>query len=85
MPHPDIQTEATRRGYAHQICALAGIDRESEAGIAIIAAFETVPRERFVGPPPWRIIAPEGQQQSCSDNVEDIYKTSSSRSMLRRG
>ena len=74
MTQADHQSEGIRRAYAHQIGALAGIDRESEVGRAITAAFEAVPRERFVGPPPWRIIAPEEQHQSCSENLEDIYK-----------
>ena len=69
----DHQTDAMRRAYAHQISALAGIDPENTVGRAITAALEAVPRERFLGPPPWRIISPEAQHQSFSDNIQDIY------------
>jgi protein-L-isoaspartate(D-aspartate) O-methyltransferase len=45
--------ESARRLYAEELCRLNGISSP-----AILAAFSTVPRERFVGPGPWMI-------QSC--------------------
>jgi protein-L-isoaspartate(D-aspartate) O-methyltransferase len=42
--------ESARRLYAEELCHLNGISSPS-----IFAAFETVPRERFVGPGPWVI------------------------------
>jgi protein-L-isoaspartate(D-aspartate) O-methyltransferase len=42
--------ESARRFYAEEICRLNGISSP-----AILAAFSTVPRERFVGPGPWII------------------------------
>ncbi len=42
--------ESARRFYAEEICRLNGISSQ-----AILAAFATVPRERFVGPGPWVI------------------------------
>jgi protein-L-isoaspartate(D-aspartate) O-methyltransferase len=45
-----------RRGYARQMLALVGIDR-LKAG-RLEEAFATIPRERFLGPPPWKIMRP---------------------------
>ncbi len=42
--------ESARRIYAEELCRLNGISSAS-----ILAAFATVPRERFVGPGPWAI------------------------------
>jgi protein-L-isoaspartate(D-aspartate) O-methyltransferase len=42
--------EAARRCYAEELRSLAHISSP-----ALLAAFATVPRERFVGPGPWRI------------------------------
>ena len=42
--------ECLRRDYAARIVRLAGVvDRRIEE------AFATTPRERFCGPPPWRV------------------------------
>jgi protein-L-isoaspartate(D-aspartate) O-methyltransferase len=42
--------ESARRFYAEELCRRNGISSP-----AILAAFATVPRERFVGPGPWMI------------------------------
>jgi protein-L-isoaspartate(D-aspartate) O-methyltransferase len=42
--------ESARRFYAEELCRLNAISSPS-----ILAAFATVPRERFVGPGPWMI------------------------------
>jgi protein-L-isoaspartate(D-aspartate) O-methyltransferase len=39
-----------RRAYARQMLAVAGVE-----DAALEAAFATVRRERFIGPPPWQI------------------------------
>jgi protein-L-isoaspartate(D-aspartate) O-methyltransferase len=44
------QIESARRFYAEELCRLNAISSP-----AILAAFATVPRERFVGPGPWAI------------------------------
>ncbi|WEK52571.1 MAG: methyltransferase domain-containing protein [Candidatus Kaistia colombiensis] len=44
---------AARRAYAENLRSRAGLRSE-----AVVAAFASVPRERFVGPPPWRIKDP---------------------------
>lgn len=53
--------ESARRLYAEEICRLNGV-----ASSAILAAFATVPRERFVGPGPW-IIQGDGQSYITPD------------------
>jgi protein-L-isoaspartate(D-aspartate) O-methyltransferase len=43
-----------RRQYAEEICAAANLRSE-----ALVDAFATVPRERFLGPGPWQILSTE--------------------------
>lgn len=51
MDHPKTASiESARRFYAEELCRLNRISSP-----AILAAFATVPRERFVGPGPWII------------------------------
>lgn len=54
--------KTVRRRYAEHICALA----ESEWP-ELVRAFATVPRERFVGPGPWRILGPTFQPELTPD------------------
>ena len=49
------QLEAVRRFYAEELRFAAGLRSP-----ALVAAFATVPRERFVGAGPWRIQSPMG-------------------------
>ena len=49
-PSPTESIETVRRFYAEELCRLNHISNP-----AILAAFATVPRERFVGPGPWHI------------------------------
>ncbi len=49
-PTKTASIEAARRFYAEELCRINGISSP-----AILAAFATVPRERFVGPGPWTI------------------------------
>jgi protein-L-isoaspartate(D-aspartate) O-methyltransferase len=69
-----VQLEEKRLIYARRIAALAQIEAESEIGRSITAAFETVPREKFVGSPPWRIISSEGQFEGMSEDPADVYQ-----------
>jgi protein-L-isoaspartate(D-aspartate) O-methyltransferase len=46
---------AARRHYAERLRAAAGLRSD-----ALIRAFATVPRERFLGPGPWLIVTPQG-------------------------
>jgi protein-L-isoaspartate(D-aspartate) O-methyltransferase len=57
----DDQALATvRRAYAHQMLALAGISHSPR----LEEAFASVPRERFLGPPPWQVSRPPMGYQS---------------------
>lgn len=50
MTDKDVAT--VRRAYAKQMLAVAGNIRDP----ALEVAFASVPRERYLGPPPWRIV-----------------------------
>jgi protein-L-isoaspartate(D-aspartate) O-methyltransferase len=69
-----VQIEDVRRDYAQRIATIAGIDRESGIGKEIVAAFETVPREKLVGPPPWKIFSPEGRSEGMSADPAALYQ-----------
>src|SRR5271157_3888766 len=62
--------EACRRAYAERIAELAGIASGSE----IAAALATIPRERFVGPAPWRSAPSRDHAQSVSDDAAALYQ-----------
>ena len=66
--------EEKRHCYARHITELGGIDRESSVGREICRAFESVPREDFVGPPPWTIVSTSGSVQSATSSVLDLYE-----------
>ena len=50
MPRPPSLAEA-RRWFAEELRAICHLDDER-----VVEAFATVPRERFVGPGPWRVL-----------------------------
>ena len=53
-----------RRAYARQMLAAAGIESDPR----LEAALAAVARERFLGPPPWRIIGPLRSQEPLPSN-----------------
>lgn len=61
---PDLQ--ASRRLYAEQLRSAAGV-RSS----AVVRAFATVPRERFLGPGPWFVLAASADGQLAYQATED--------------
>jgi protein-L-isoaspartate(D-aspartate) O-methyltransferase len=61
------RAERLRRDYAARIVRLAGV-----ADARIEEAFAAVPRERFCGPPPWRVSGPFGLSAGESD-VASLY------------
>lgn len=61
-PVPAEPLATVRRRYAEHVCALAETEWPQ-----LIRAFATVPRERFVGPGPWRIIGPTLQPAPTPD------------------
>ena len=48
--------EAHSASYAKLVTANAGVPQTNR----LVAAFAAVPRERFVGPGPWRVFTPGG-------------------------
>jgi len=65
----DISLEATRNFYAEDLRFTARI-----ASPALFAAFASVPRERFVGPGPWRILGPEGFFTTDNADPRHVYQ-----------
>jgi protein-L-isoaspartate(D-aspartate) O-methyltransferase len=67
-----------RQFYADEIRLAAGLDSS-----ALAAAFARVPRERFMGTPPWKIASAEGASMAflglggtgylATDNPKDLY------------
>jgi len=71
----DVDRLKERRGaYARRITSLARIDCDSGIGREIKAAYEAIPREKFVGAPPWRVFSPEEQFQGISDDPAVLYQ-----------
>jgi protein-L-isoaspartate(D-aspartate) O-methyltransferase len=66
--------QAHRRSYAEHITALAGLAPGIGMGSEITAALASIPRERFVEPPPWRIDSPAGHTQTISDDPAVLYQ-----------
>jgi protein-L-isoaspartate(D-aspartate) O-methyltransferase len=62
--------QAIRTVYAREICAAAGIAPDSE----ILRALAAIPREKFVGPPPWRIISSRGRTRTTSSDPAILYQ-----------
>ncbi len=72
-PDPALETErlrACRAAFARRVTAHAGIP----AGSAIEAAFAAIPRERFVGPPPWEMPSSMGLFHTTSDDPAVLYQ-----------
>ena len=61
---PDLQLR--RRQYAERLRSLAGVQSS-----ALVRAFATVPRERFLGIGPWSILAPAADGQLEYRTTED--------------
>lgn len=65
--------ETRRAEYARRIVEQARIDAETVIGSRIAAAFAAIPREKFLGPPPWRILSPSTHILKVSENPADLY------------
>ncbi len=63
--------ESARRFYAEELCRINGISSP-----AILAAFATVPRERFVGPGPWMIQSRGTNWFTESADPRNVYRDS---------
>ncbi len=66
--------EAHRNSYAARITALAGMEPGIGMGRGIAAALASIPREKFVEPPPWSIVSPHGHTQTISDDPAVLYQ-----------
>jgi protein-L-isoaspartate(D-aspartate) O-methyltransferase len=62
--------EAHRSFFANLVTAQAGIPPGSE----LAAAFASTPRERFVGPPPWRVFTRSGYVETLTDDPAVLYQ-----------
>src|ERR1035438_7436456 len=66
--------EALRTAYAAHIATRAGMDPGHGMGSRIAAALAYLPREKFVAPPPWSIVSPDGHSQTVSDDPAALYQ-----------
>ena len=64
-----VPIESVRRSFAEELCRRNGISSP-----AILAAFSTVPRERFAGPSPWMIQASGTQSFTETADPSDLYR-----------
>lgn len=61
---------AHRAFFAHLVAARAGVPTDG----ALVAAFQSTPRERFVGGPPWKILTRNGFIEAPSDDPAFLYQ-----------
>ena len=66
------QLQAHRTAYARRVTAAAGMG--IGLGSEIEAALAAIPRERFVGPAPWKIASSRGLAQTVSDDPAALYQ-----------
>lgn len=59
-----VSLEQRRESYAQAIAAKAGVSAFHQR---VINAFATIPREEFLGPPPWRVFTGMGHTETSSD------------------
>lgn len=69
-PGVSAPIESTRAHYAQRVTA--GIET-GETRRALLAAFARVPRERFLGPPPWRVYSPHGRIVTLESDPHALY------------
>ena len=62
--------ESARAQYARRVTA--GIE-DGEIRRALLEAFARIPRERFLGPPPWRVYSPQGHVASLESDPRELY------------
>ncbi len=69
QPLEAVSLESARRSFAEELCRTNRISSP-----AILAAFSTVPRERFVGPGPWMIQVSGAQSFTESADPQNVYQ-----------
>lgn len=71
-PHPRPTVEELRRDFAERVRTLAAVRTAS-----LVRALATVPRERFVGSGPWKILRPgrfdRGYETTPDDDPRHVY------------
>lgn len=60
----------SRRAFATQVLSKEGVLSDE----ALLRAFATVPRERFLGPPPWKMAGWGGYVDIASDDPAAVYQ-----------
>src|ERR1039457_2347727 len=73
-PVQEKQLQAHRTAYSRRVMAAAGIGPGAGLGSEIAAALATIPRERFVGPAPSKIVSSRGHLQTVSDDPAVLYQ-----------
>jgi protein-L-isoaspartate(D-aspartate) O-methyltransferase len=73
-PVSEAHLQAHRAAYARRITAQAGLDPRISPGSEILAAFASVPRERFLGPPPWKIHWPGNNRWEVTGDPAALYQ-----------
>jgi protein-L-isoaspartate(D-aspartate) O-methyltransferase len=63
-----VRLEQARSRYARALAASPGVDDPR-----VPLAFEVVPRERFLGPGPWKILSADGYVETASSDPMLIY------------
>ena len=66
--------ESKRHLFARHITALAGLSPDYGMGQEIATAFESISREKFVGPPPWSVVGRDGYSHTPSDDPTILYQ-----------
>jgi protein-L-isoaspartate(D-aspartate) O-methyltransferase len=61
-----------RRCYAEEIEQVASLESP-----ALVEAYARVPREKFLGPPPWQIVSAEMRAMAAAGLIEAKYRTTS--------
>jgi protein-L-isoaspartate(D-aspartate) O-methyltransferase len=69
QPSTAVSIESARHLYAEELCRVNHISSP-----AILRAFSTVPRERFVGPGPWMIQTSGTEYFTESDDPRNVYQ-----------
>jgi len=64
--------ESFRGSYARLITAIAGLPAESAA--KMIEAYTAIPRERFIGPAPWKIVTSTGYVPVPTDDPAFLHQ-----------
>ena len=72
--HNPDRIQRHRSFFAKLITANAGIPPGSELATELTAALAATPREKFVGPPPWKVFTRAGYIETLSDDPAFLYQ-----------